>query len=43
MKVYVRPNSIVMVGKAWEIRQKLKDYALHHVYVTSWINALKDK
>lgn len=42
MKVYVRPNNIVLVGKAWEIRNKLQEYALHHVYVTTWINALKD-
>ncbi|WP_339146574.1 MULTISPECIES: Z-ring formation inhibitor MciZ [unclassified Sutcliffiella] len=42
MKVYVRPHNIILVGKAWEIRNKLQEAALHHVYVTTWINALKD-
>ncbi|MCG1022953.1 Z-ring formation inhibitor MciZ [Sutcliffiella horikoshii] len=42
MKVYVRSNNIVLVGKAWEIRDKLQESALHHVYVTTWINALND-
>ncbi|CAG9622374.1 Z-ring formation inhibitor MciZ [Sutcliffiella rhizosphaerae] len=43
MKIYVRPNNIVMVGKAWEIRSKLREFALHHVYVTTCINALKEE
>ncbi|MGD6874303.1 Z-ring formation inhibitor MciZ [Sutcliffiella horikoshii] len=43
MKVYVRPNNIVLVGKSWEIRNKLREYSLHHVYVKTWINALKDE
>ncbi|KPB03038.1 Z-ring formation inhibitor MciZ [Bacillus sp. CHD6a] len=43
MKVYVRPNNIVLVGKAWEIRNKLKEYSHRHVYVKTWINSIKDE
>lgn len=42
MQVYVRPDSIVMVGKAWEIRSKLKEYAKKHGTVQEWIAHLKE-
>ncbi|WP_223702415.1 Z-ring formation inhibitor MciZ [Sutcliffiella deserti] len=37
MNIYVRPNSIIMVGKAWEIRSKLKEYAKTHDTVREWV------
>jgi hypothetical protein len=41
LQIYVRPNSIVLVGKAWEIRSKLKEYAKKHGTVQEWIVHLK--
>lgn len=42
MQIYVRPNSIVLVGKAWEIRSKIKEYAKKHGTVQEWISHLKE-
>ncbi|MCA1321689.1 Z-ring formation inhibitor MciZ [Bacillus tianshenii] len=42
MQIYVRPNSIILVGKAWEIRSKLKEYAKKHDTVVEWIVHLKE-
>lgn len=33
MKVYVQGNSIAIVGKAWQIRAKLREYMKTHTYV----------
>ncbi|MGM0834844.1 MAG: Z-ring formation inhibitor MciZ [Bacillota bacterium] len=42
MQIYVRPNSIVLVGKAWEIRSKLREYAKKYGTVQEWIVHLKE-
>ncbi|MFX3623883.1 MAG: Z-ring formation inhibitor MciZ [Ectobacillus sp.] len=34
MKMYILPNRILLVGKAWEIRHKLKEYARHYATVS---------
>ncbi|MDQ0244326.1 hypothetical protein J2S09_001892 [Bacillus fengqiuensis] len=39
MKVYVVDNGIILVGKAWEIRAKLKEYGKKYESVSSWIEA----
>ncbi|WP_083249095.1 Z-ring formation inhibitor MciZ [Bacillus solimangrovi] len=36
MKIYVNPTSITMVGKAWEIRAKLREYAKTYHTVADW-------
>ncbi|WP_078413668.1 Z-ring formation inhibitor MciZ [Priestia abyssalis] len=37
MKVYVIDNGIILVGKAWQIRAKLKQYSKKYESVSSWI------
>ncbi|MBO1624676.1 Z-ring formation inhibitor MciZ [Bacillus cereus] len=41
MKVYILPNRITLVGKAWQIRNKLKQYGKEYTTVQDWINASK--
>ena len=36
MKVYVYHNGFIMAGKAWEIKQKLKEYSKEYVLVKEW-------
>lgn len=36
MKIYIMPRGITMVGKAWEIRAKLKEYAKEYRTVEEW-------
>ena len=33
MNIYVHEKGIILTGKAWEIREKLKEYANHFEYV----------
>lgn len=40
MKANVMKNRIILSGKAWEIREKLKEYSRDYVYVTDWIEAV---
>jgi len=40
MKVYVYENGFMMVGKAWEIKQKLSEYKKDYVYVKDWVEAV---
>ncbi|RFU69185.1 Z-ring formation inhibitor MciZ [Bacillus sp. V59.32b] len=37
MKVYVLDKGIVLVGKGWEIREKLKEYQNQYAYVNDWV------
>ncbi|MBO1578984.1 MULTISPECIES: Z-ring formation inhibitor MciZ [Bacillus] len=41
MKVYILPNRITLVGKAWQIRNKLKQYGKEYATVQDWITASK--
>ncbi len=43
MKVYILPNRITLVGKAWQIRHKLKQYGKEYTTVQEWITANKSK
>jgi hypothetical protein len=36
MKVYTHEQGITLVGKAWEIVQKLKEYNKDYVLVSEW-------
>jgi Mother cell inhibitor of FtsZ len=37
MKMYVLEKGIIFSGKAWEIKQKLKEMQHQHTYVNDWI------
>ncbi|CAH0345626.1 Z-ring formation inhibitor MciZ [Bacillus sp. CECT 9360] len=37
MKVYVLDKGIVMAGKGWEIKEKLKEYQDQYEYVNDWV------
>lgn len=39
MKIYRLPNRIVLSGKAWEIRAKLKEYGKTFQLVKDWIRS----
>ncbi len=39
MKVYVTSNGITLVGKAWEIKAKLKEYAKTYDTIAEMRNA----
>ena len=41
MKVYILPNRATLVGKAWQIRHKLKQYGKEYTTVQEWITATK--
>ncbi|MEG7380977.1 Z-ring formation inhibitor MciZ [Bacillus subtilis] len=38
MKVHLMPQGVVLVGKAWEIRAKLKEYGRTFQYVKDWVS-----
>ncbi len=38
MKVYVGKDKLLLVGKCWEVKQKLKEYTAHYEYIQQWIN-----
>lgn len=37
MKVYVSEKGIILSGKAWEIKEKLKQYQNQYGYVNDWV------
>lgn len=39
MKIIVHEKGIIMAGKAWEIREKLKKYQKDYHFVAEWINS----
>lgn len=43
MKLYVHEKGITMAGKAWEIREKLKEYNQHYYYLQEWIQNIHKK
>ena len=38
VKIYLLDKGIVLVGKAWEIRTKLKEYGRTYTTVNEWIS-----
>ncbi|PLT28258.1 Z-ring formation inhibitor MciZ [Peribacillus deserti] len=40
MKVYVADKSIILTGKAWEIKRKLLEYSRTHTLMIDWISSL---
>jgi hypothetical protein len=43
MKVYVHEKGIILVGKGWEVLQKLKEYNKDYVTVSDWVDNVKQK
>lgn len=39
MQIHIETNKIILVGKAWEIREKLKEYSRTYHTVSQWIDA----
>ncbi|RBP89510.1 uncharacterized protein DUF3936 [Cytobacillus firmus] len=39
MKVYVHSRGIILTGKAWEVREKLKQYSRQYVLVKDWVES----
>jgi hypothetical protein len=39
MKVYIGKTHLLITGKAWEVRQKLKEYSCHYTYIQEWLTA----
>ncbi|MGM9925931.1 MAG: Z-ring formation inhibitor MciZ [Bacillus sp. (in: firmicutes)] len=39
MHIQVEENKIILVGKAWEIKEKLKEYSTTFHSVQHWIDA----
>lgn len=40
MKLYVHEKGIILVGKAWEIREKLKEYQQYYDELQEWIQSV---
>jgi hypothetical protein len=43
MKVYVHDKGIILVGKGWEVLQKLKEYNKSYVTVSEWVQNTAQK
>jgi len=43
LKIYVHKKGIILVGKGWEVLQKLKDYNKDYVTVSDWIQNVAQK
>ncbi|MBM7651518.1 Z-ring formation inhibitor MciZ [Neobacillus cucumis] len=43
MKIYINEEGITLVGKAWEIVQKLKEYNKEYELLTDWIQDIAPK
>lgn len=43
MKVYVHERGIILVGKGWEVVQKLKEYNKEYLTVAEWIEKVAPK
>ncbi|MEH7178621.1 Z-ring formation inhibitor MciZ [Neobacillus vireti] len=43
MKVYVHDKGIILVGKGWEIIQKLKEYNKNYSTVAEWVENFSAK
>jgi hypothetical protein len=43
MKLFVHEKGIVLVGKGWEVLQKLKEYNKDYLNVADWVQNVKQK
>ncbi len=37
MKIYIHDHGVIISGKAWEVRQKLKEYGREYQFLSDWI------
>lgn len=37
MKIYIHDKGVLFVGKAWEIREKIKYYRKFYPYLADWL------
>ena len=37
MKIFVHDHGVIISGKAWEIREKLKEYGNHYQFLSDWV------
>lgn len=43
MKVIVHEKGIILVGKGWEVLQKLKEYNKDYLFVSDWVQNIIQK
>ncbi|WML30795.1 Z-ring formation inhibitor MciZ [Neobacillus sp. OS1-32] len=41
MKLYVHGKGIILVGKGWEVLQKLKEYNREYTTVADWVQKVQ--
>ncbi|MBL4954060.1 Z-ring formation inhibitor MciZ [Neobacillus sp. YIM B02564] len=41
MKLYVHEKGIILVGKGWEVLQKLKEYNREYTTVADWVQKVQ--
>ncbi|MCK6204548.1 Z-ring formation inhibitor MciZ [Bacillus infantis] len=39
MKIRVHSKGVILAGKAWEIREKLREYTVKHTLIKEWIDS----
>lgn len=40
MKIFVHHKGIVVVGKCWEVRAKLKEYSQKYYLLKDWVQSV---
>ncbi|RIW33583.1 Z-ring formation inhibitor MciZ [Bacillus salacetis] len=43
MKIIVHPKGVILHGKAWEIKAKLKEYSHKYQYIQDWSKAASNE
>ncbi|WP_231893365.1 Z-ring formation inhibitor MciZ [Rossellomorea aquimaris] len=43
MKIITKNDRIILIGKAWEIREKLKEYNQSFETVKQWIDSIQQR
>lgn len=43
MKIYVHEKGFTLTGKAWQIREKLKEYGKKYTRVSEWVEQVKEQ
>lgn len=43
MKIHLHKKGVIIIGKPWEIREKLKEYRKQYDFLQEWIFAKKKK
>ncbi|EAR65292.1 hypothetical protein B14911_08572 [Bacillus sp. NRRL B-14911] len=39
LKIRVHSKGVILAGKAWEIREKLREYTVKHTLIKEWIDS----